>query len=107
MNVGKNLLLTTLCLAAFMPMAAQAGEVRNREVRQENRIYQGVQSDQLTRGEYDRLQRGEARINDQRRNDLYRNDGHLTGAQYQKLNREENRLSSRIYIDKHNNVKPH
>lgn len=105
MNVRK-LLITALCMAALMPVAAQAGEVRNREVRQENRVYQGVQSGQLTRGEYDRLQNSEARVNDQRRNDLYHDDGHLTGAQYRQLNREENRLSNRIYVDKHNNVKP-
>jgi hypothetical protein len=104
---ARNVLLAALCIATLAPMAAQAGEVRNREVRQETRIYQGTQSRQLTRGEYDRLQGSEARINDQRRNDLYRDGGHLTNAQYYHLNREESRLSSRIYVDKHNDVRPH
>jgi hypothetical protein len=103
---ARNVFIAALCIAALAPMAAQAGEVRNREANQENRIYQGVRIDQLTRGEYDRLQRGEARINDRRLSDLSRDNGHLTGAQYRQLNREENRLSNRIYIDKHNDVKP-
>ncbi len=104
---ARNVFVAALCITVLAPLTAQAGEVRNREVYQENRIYQGVRSDQLTRGEYDRLQRGEARINDRRLSDLSRDNGHLTGWQYRQLNREENRLSSRIYVDKHNGVRPH
>jgi hypothetical protein len=99
---ARKLLLATLCTAAMIaPVAAQAGEVYNREANQENRIYQGVQNGSLTRGQYDRLQSREAQINDQRINELRRNGGHLTGWQYAQLNREENRLSGRIYVDKH------
>jgi hypothetical protein len=84
------------------PIAANAGEVGHREIRQENRIYQGVRSGQVTPGEYDRLQSQEGRLNDQRANDLKKDDGHLTGAQYRQLNHEENHLSNDIYRDKHN-----
>jgi hypothetical protein len=98
---ARKLLFVTLSLALLAPAAAQAGEVRNREVRQENRIYQGVQNGSLSRGEYDRLQGREAQINAQRRYDLAHDGGHLTPSQYGRLNREENRLSGSIYADKH------
>jgi hypothetical protein len=101
MNV-RNIALVMLCSAAMLaPAAAQAGEVRNRIANQENRIYQGVQNGTISRGQYDRLQTREAQINAQRLHDLSRNGGHLTGRQYAQLNREENRLSGRIYADKH------
>jgi len=102
----RTLLIAALAAAALAPLAAHAGEVTNREGRQESRIYQGTQRGSLTRGEYNRLQRSETRINDQRARDLSRNGGHLTGGEYARLNHEENRLSSRIYVDKHNGVNP-
>ncbi len=94
-------LSTLLCAAALLtPLAAQAGEVRHREVRQENRIYQGVHNDTLTTSEYDRLQADEARLNDLRARDLHSGGG-LSHAEYVQLNRDENRLSHAIYRTKH------
>jgi hypothetical protein len=96
-------LLAFLCAAGMLaPLAAQAGEVRHREVRQENRIYQGAKTGSLTSREYDSLQAREGRLNDLRANDLRRDDGHLTRAQDVQLNRDENHLSRTIYHDKHN-----
>jgi 6-phosphogluconolactonase len=34
-------------------------------------------------------------------------DGRLTAAEYRRLNRQENRLSDRIYFDKHNRARQH
>jgi hypothetical protein len=101
--IMNKALLAILCASSLLaPLAANAGEVRNREGRQENRIYQGVRSGQVTPHEYDHLQSQEGRLNDQRANDLRRDDGHLTGSQYRQLNHEENHLSREIYRDKHN-----
>ena len=97
-----NAVFAALCIAVITaPVAAQAGEVRNREIRQENRIYQGVRSGELSRNEYNTLQRQETRLNDERTDDLQRNDGRLTWRQDARLNRQENRLSREIYRDKH------
>lgn len=101
MLFNKIALATVVAASLIVPIAANAGEVRNREVRQENRIYNGVKTGELTQREYDALQRREAQINEQRLNDLHRNDGHLTAREYRQLNREENRLSKRIYNTKH------
>jgi hypothetical protein len=102
-TVMTSLMAAALALPALvLPAAAQAGEVYNREQHQENRIYQGVANDSLTRGEYDNLQTREASLNAQRSRDLARHDGHLTPQEYRNLNRRENNLSRAIYRDKHN-----
>lgn len=99
---ARSIVIAALFAAsAFAPLAAQAGEVTNREVRQENRIYAGVRSGSLTSGQYDRLQAAEGRLNDRRLNDLRANGGRLTAGEFYRLNRQENRLSKRIYVDKH------
>jgi hypothetical protein len=85
--------LTALCaLSMLTPLAAQAGEVSHRETRQQHRIYQGVQNGSVSPAEYNRLEREEYRLNEQRER----------GGQRVKLNREENHLSRQIYRDKHN-----
>lgn len=97
--------LAFLCLASVIaPLGAQAGEVRNREIRQERRIYAGVKNDTLSPREYAHLQRQEYRLNEQRNDFLHDGDGRdgLTRAQHRQLNREENHLSREIYRDKHN-----
>ena len=83
------------------PLAASAGEVENRVDHQQQRINQGVENGSLTYGEYQHLDNGLDRIQAQRNRDLRRDDGHLTAAQYRQLNREENRLSDRIWYQKH------
>jgi len=103
--LGKVLLavLTSAVLAASsLPLTAQAGEVSDRVHDQQARINQGVRSGELTRGEYARDEGHLAAINAQRRFDLARNDGHLTGAEKVQLNRRLNRDSARIYRTKHN-----
>ena len=98
----KVLVATLAAIVLIAPLCAQAGEVYNREHRQENRIYQGVQNGSLTQGQYDRLQAREAAINTSRVSDLANNNGHLTPAEYWNLNRRENALSRSIYFYKHN-----
>jgi len=99
----KALVATTLLASLVAPLAASAdGEVEQRVDNQQHRINQGVRNGSLTYGEYHRLDNGLDRVAAQRARDLRRNDGHLTPAEYKQLNREQNRLSDRIYFDKHN-----
>ena len=98
-----SLMASALALPAIvLPMAAQAGEVYNREQHQENRIYAGVRNGTLSRREYDHLQNQESRLNAVRTEDLENHNGRLTPAEYRHLNRDENYLSREIYWDKHN-----
>jgi hypothetical protein len=98
----KQALIATIALAAFIPVAASAGEVQNRIDNQNARINQGVRNGSLTYGEYHRLDSGADRIQYERNRDLRANGGRLTTAEYRNLNRQENNLSDRIYFDKHN-----
>jgi hypothetical protein len=85
-----------------LPSAASAGEVNNRDHRQQAIIDQGVKSGQLTQREYDRDQFRLDRVENQRARDLRADGGHLTRTQYAHLNRELNRNSNDIYFTKHN-----
>jgi len=94
-------ILTLLCAATILaPVAAQAGEVRNREMHQQSRIYAGVRNGSIDPGEYRQLERSEDRLDDLRARDL-RSGGGLSRREYVQLNRDENRLSHKIYHDKH------
>ncbi len=98
---------TTFLAIAFalaIPLSASAQEVRGRELNQQNRIGQGLQSGQITARGAANLENREARIDASRRNDLAANGGHLTAGEQNRLNRRENSLSNQIYRDKHNDV---
>src|SRR5919197_190212 len=78
------------CGAAF----AQAGTVQ-RDVNQQQRIEQGLQSGQLTTREAARLEREESRVERDQARALQ--DGKLTPAEKARLAREHNRVSRDIY----------
>ena len=83
------------CGAAF----AQAGTVQ-RDVNQQQRIEQGLQSGQLTTREASRLENEEARV--ERDQSRAMKDGKLTPQEKARLDREQNQVSRDIYRDKHN-----
>jgi hypothetical protein len=103
----KQALIAAAALAAFVPVAASAGEVQNRINNENARINQGVDKGSLTFGEYRRLDAASDHIQWQRNRDLRQNDGRLTPGDYRQLNHEENNLSDRIYFDKHNLYRQH
>jgi len=80
-------------------------EVGKRAENQQDRIAQGVKSGQLTAGETRNLERNEARINNEVRNDRAANGGKLTQQERQQVNRQQNKMSRQIYKDKHNGRK--
>jgi hypothetical protein len=101
-NSVKIIAAAALLGAALLPMAAQAQSVNGRFQDQHQRIRQGVQSGQLTRGEQHRLNRRDAYIHDQEHLDRRFDHGHLTRGERHQLNNELNHSSGRIYQDKHN-----
>lgn len=104
MVMRTPLRVATIALALLVPIAASAQEVRDRELNQQQRIGQGLSSGQITaRGDLG-LERREADINASRVGDLARNGGRLTPGEHRRLNRRENALSRRIYVDKHNAI---
>ena len=103
----KRLILSVLgiCTATvIMASAAYAGPasdpgIHARMLNLQKRIWQGVNTGELTPREAGRLEAREARI----RQDEVRmkSDGVLTGAERARLNRELNRSSRAIYREKH------
>ncbi len=79
---------------------AMAGPFTWREGRQQARIYQGVDSGQITRGEYQRLEGEQGRIETDRQRAWA--DGRLTSREACRLTREQNRSSRDIWRAKHN-----
>jgi len=84
--------------------AARAGTndpvIQQRELNQEQRIQQGVNSGQVTPREAGRLDAQQARI--QQQESRMKSDGQLTNRERAKLTREQNRASRNIYRKKHN-----
>ena len=74
--------------------------IQKRELNQEKRIEQGVQSGQLTPKEAGRLETQQAKIKQDE--ERMKADGKLTKAERKKLKREQNRASNNIYRKKHN-----
>lgn len=81
-------------------------EVGKRAENQQDRIAQGIKSGQLTAGEAAHLEKNEARINNEVRNDRAANGGKLTAKEKAQVNRQQNRESRQIYRDKHNGRRP-
>jgi len=90
----KRLIIVSAVGALFSGAAlAQQGTVQ-RDVNQQNRIEQGLQSGQLNTKEASKLEGEEARIQRQQSRDL--KDGSLSPAEKQRLAREQNQASRDI-----------
>jgi hypothetical protein len=105
--LNAGLFLALGAVPAFAQSAAPAsppssGEIQQRKDNQQERIANGVKSGQLTPGETRNLESKEAGLNREERNMRAQDNGHLTGADKAKLNRQQNHLSNQIYDKKHN-----
>ncbi|MGZ6077656.1 MAG: hypothetical protein ACXWK6_07610 [Myxococcaceae bacterium] len=96
----KTIVRMVLVVSALSSMA-MAAEVDRREVRQQERIGEGVESGQLTPRETARLEKQEGRIQNEIKADRAANGGKLTAAERQSINRQQNRVSRHIYAQKH------
>jgi hypothetical protein len=102
----KALIFSGAALLALTvsPLFAQQPDpsIAQRKDNQQDRIANGVQSGELTAGETKSLETSEANLNKEERNMRGADNGHLTAADRATLNNQQNRLSNRIYDDKHN-----
>src|SRR5580704_16308764 len=99
-----SLAITGVFIASAFSAQA-AGKIAQRKENQQDRIAQGVKSGQLTAGETSRLENKEAAVNKEVSAERTLNGGKLTPAERAQVNRQQNRLSKRIYTDKHNGAK--
>jgi hypothetical protein len=104
--IMKSLILPILAatslvgtIAFLNPSSASAGEIHDRQVNQQERIYKGLQQGTISQQEYKNLQAREAKIAAQRR--AYLSDGNLSLKEAVRLTNAQNRTSSAIYRDRH------
>ena len=93
------------CLLLGSGAAAFAQSTANtvqRDINQQQRIEQGLQSGALNTREASALEREESRVNQLQTQAL--KDGKMTPAEQAKLNAAQNKVSSDIYAAKHNSV---
>ncbi len=102
MKISRILTSSIVLSLVLSPMigVTWAGEVLNREENQQDRIAQGIKSGQLTPKEAAHLEKGEQKIENDRKKALA--DGKMTRREKAKLNKEENKESKKIYKKKHN-----
>ena len=101
MSIAKtSVALAVAMLFAGAAVAQTTGSTVQRDVNQQNRIEQGLQSGELTTREAGQLERQEANVERMQSNAL--KDGSLSPAEKARLQRAQNKVSSDIYRDKHN-----
>jgi hypothetical protein len=104
----KRIVLTSLMASVLAAGAlAQTSEVGQRKVDQQDRIAQGVRSGQLTAAGTANLEKKESSSNQEVKTDRSLNGGKLTQQEKQTVNQQQNKLSNRIYDDKHNAAQQH
>jgi len=101
----KKLSIVTviMMIALFISVdMAQAGRSRagNRQIKQQKRIHQGVESGKLTRKEATHLEREQHRIQKSKQNAL--KDGKLTQEERLRLERQQDQANKHIYRLKNN-----
>ena len=98
--------MITLCapsvFAQTTTSATDPQSIAQRKDNRQDRIAQGIDSDQLTAGETKNLETKEADVNKEEHTMRSEDDGHLTAADRAKLDNQQNHLSNQIYDDKHN-----
>ncbi len=95
----RKLALAAVLIAASASAMAGTPGLDARERNQRERIAQGVRSGELTRPETRRLVRGEVRLHRHER--IAKSDGVVTRAERYRLDRNADRMSRRIYRQKH------
>jgi len=83
------------------PGHPRVNQVNGRETRQQNRIANGVKNGSLTPAQTSHLEAREASVQRREQKDMAAHNGHLTKAEQNGINRQQNRISSSIYKDKH------
>jgi hypothetical protein len=98
--IAVSTLLALSAGAAAWAAAPATQEVTQRDVNQQQRIEQGLQSGQLTTHEAGKLEKDEAHVDKLEQRDL--KDGKLTSKETAQINAAQNRVSNQIAQDKHN-----
>lgn len=93
-------LAVAVVVGVMMANPAEAARADRRQVKQQARIVEGVKSGELNKAEAARLEAQHVALKREIRQDRA-DDGHLDAAERAKIERQQDRLNSRIYVQKH------
>ncbi len=93
--------LVALALASLVSTTASAGVVYNREVRQQQRVGQGIATEALNPREATRIERQEWALRHEVAEFREDDRGRLTRFERARIERQQNRLSNEIHHEKH------
>src|SRR3954468_14730704 len=99
-RIAVSIMTGALLLGGVSTALAQ-NEINKRQRNQQKRIGEGVENGSLTPGETARLEKQEAAIHHEIKNERKANGGTLTPQERRQINRQQNRESKRIYRQKH------
>ena len=83
------------------PGHPRVNQVNGRETNQQGRIANGVKNGSLSPKQTSNLENREASVQNREKKDMAAHNGHLTKAEQNGINRQQNRISKSIYKDKH------
>jgi hypothetical protein len=101
-SITFQLIAASLLTSAAWAQTTPAEQDQQRDVNQQQRIEQGLQSGQLSTKEAGSLERQEQHVDKMEAHDM--KNGAITPAEQSRLNAAQNRVSNDIYADKHNGV---
>lgn len=96
-----GLLVAALAVTSVANAQTHTPVINHRQHNQERRINQGVRSGELTRNETRHLRKDERGIRAEKRTAMA--EGRMTPHERRHIRHQENRVSRKIYRDKHNN----
>lgn len=102
MHATRFAVIATLAMAGpalIAPALGQETRADRRQLRQQQRIDQGVTSGQLTEKEAEKLERGQEHV--QKLEDKALSDGKVTRKEKRKLEHAQDVQSKKIYREKH------
>ncbi len=82
------------------PGHPRVNQVNGREERQQQRIGNGIKSGKLNAQQASNLEKREANVQNREKRDMSQHNGHLTKAEQNGINRQQNRISRSIAKDK-------
>lgn len=85
------------------PGHPRVNQVNGREENQQQRIGNGVKNGTLTSKQTANLENRETSVQNREKADMAKNNGHLTKAEQNGINRQQNRISKSIAKDKASN----
>jgi hypothetical protein len=83
------------------PSHPRVNQVNGREANQQKRIANGINNGSLNAKQTGNLEKREASVQNREQKDMAAHNGHLTKAEQNGINRQQNRISKTIYKDKH------